>query len=100
MAGSGLPFARNANGAHAVDAVSLNRIPSARAVRVGRHWMDARSLRALLAANPRATNPLTRQPFPAHVLRAYGRPSPPSSPSSVFYDAESGSDTDDPEVWL
>ena len=64
-------FVRNGAG-YATDPVSLNRIPAARAVKVGRHYYDSKTLRALFKVNPRATNPLTRQPFPAAVYQKYG----------------------------
>lgn len=59
---SGL-FVRGGN----ADPVSLEPIPRGRAVRVGKQWMDYRSVRQLLNRDPAATNPLTRQPFPESV---------------------------------
>lgn len=67
-------FARNDEGRHATDPVSLNRIPVSRAVKVGRQHYDSRTLQRLFKINPRATNPLTRQPFPQNVYAKYGRP--------------------------
>lgn len=70
MRGSFLPFARNANGNYAIDPVSLERIPLRRAVRVGPHSFDSKVLREILKRNTR--NPLTREPFPRHVIDRYG----------------------------
>jgi hypothetical protein len=69
MGGSSLPFAWN-QGNYAMDPVSLDRIPLARAVRVGRHVFDAKVLREILKRNTR--NPLTREPFPSNVIAMYG----------------------------
>ena len=66
-------FLKNANG-YATDPVSQDRIPTSRAVRVGRHYYDAKTLRALLKHNRSAVNPLTRQPFPSHILQKYRPP--------------------------
>lgn len=55
-----------------LNAVSLNRIPASRAVRVGKQWWDSKTLRELFRRDPSARNPLTRQPFPAHVSSKYG----------------------------
>lgn len=72
-------WATNANGTVATDPVSLNRIPVSRAVKVNRQVFDANTLREILRRNPRATNPLTRQPFPQHVYTTFG-PEPPRQP--------------------
>jgi hypothetical protein len=76
-------YARNANGQHATDPVSLNRIPASRAVKVGKHHYDSKTLRALFAKNQLATNPLTRQPFPQAVYKKYG-PSTRVRPASAL----------------
>ena len=55
-----------------LDPVTVNRIPVKRAVRVGKQWFNSRGLRSLLAHNPRATNPLTREPLPSAVHALYG----------------------------
>lgn len=70
MRGSRVPFAINASGNFAIDPVSLERIPMARAVRVGPHVFNSRVLREILKRNTR--NPLTRQPFPRNVIERYG----------------------------
>lgn len=72
--GSGVrgPWLLEPNGTKAIDPVSLNHIPMDRAVRVGRQVFDSRTLRALLRRDPGAVNPLTREPFPEDVRRAYG----------------------------
>lgn len=67
-------FVRNADGQHATDPVSLNRIPVRRAVAVGKRTYNSKTLRALLAQNPHATDPLTRQPFPERVYKKYVDP--------------------------
>lgn len=88
MGGSGLPFARDASEAdgYAMNVMSLDRIPAGRAVKIGPHTFDAKSLRALLAANPGATNPLTREPLPARVVKRYGprRPTAPPGRKSPY----------------
>lgn len=76
MAGSGRrqgPYIVNKNqeGGLALNAVSLNRIPRGRAVKVGTQYFDSRTLRELLRRNPQATNPLTRAPFPEWVYAKY-----------------------------
>ena len=53
------------------DPLTLNRIPVKRAVRVGKQWFNSKSIRSMLARDPRATNPLTRQPFPVNVRERY-----------------------------
>lgn len=63
-------FVRDADGTHATDPVTLNRIPLKRAVKIGKQYHNSKSLRAQLQF--RNTNPLTRQPFPAAVQRKYG----------------------------
>lgn len=63
-------YATDANG-YATDPVSLDRIPRSRAVKVGPHTFNAKTLRALLAHNPRATNPLTRQSFPPAIYAKF-----------------------------
>jgi hypothetical protein len=65
-------FVRGSNGQYAIDALSLNRVPRARAVRIGMQNWNSKSLSGLLNRNPRAPNPLTRQPFPETVYRRYG----------------------------
>ena len=65
MRGSGI-FRRETN------AVSLDPVPTRRAVKVGKHYWNSKTLRALLARNPKATNPLTRQPLPRGVVGKYG----------------------------
>lgn len=65
-------YVRNADGRYAIDPVTLNRIPRRRAVRVDRHVFDSASLRGLLQHTPDATNPLTRRPFPRHIIARYG----------------------------
>jgi hypothetical protein len=70
-------YVRNAQGNHATDPVSLNRIPVSRAVKVGRQHYDSKTLRTLFQQKARATNPLTRQPFPEAVYKKYGPPQEP-----------------------
>lgn len=76
MGGSGLPFVRDAdepNGRRR-NVLSLDPIPSRRAIRVGPHTFDKRHLKRLLAHTPRARNPLTRQPIPRSVRQRLGVP--------------------------
>lgn len=77
-------FIRNADGTHATDPVTLNRIPVKRAVRIGKHYFNSKSLGDQL--QHRTTNPLTRQPFPSSVIRKYKKkpPSPPSPPRALL----------------
>ncbi len=84
MGGSRTLYARNAtNGSYAVDPVSLDRIPVRRVVRVGKQAFNSKTVRALLERDPAATNPLTRQPFPDHVYRRYGKRQPQYSPDKT-----------------
>lgn len=53
------------------DPVTMNKIPKKRAIRVGRHWFDAKTLRRVVQTNP--INPLTREPLPNVVQRKFGR---------------------------
>jgi hypothetical protein len=73
------------------NAVSLDPVPVRRAVRVGQQYWDGKTIRTLLARDPDALNPLTREQFPPRVKRRYGPPRRaddsdpsyvPSSPSS------------------
>lgn len=66
-------YIRDADGTYAEDAVSLARIRTGRAVRVGKQYFDAQSLRMLLEHKPDAANPYTRQRFPNAVYKKYGR---------------------------
>lgn len=70
--GPGLPFAKDADGTDALDPVTLNRIPAARAVAVDKKIFDARTLRGLLAGDAAAPNPVTRGPLPDDIRRRYG----------------------------
>lgn len=72
MAGSGLPFARDADG-FVEDPVSMARIPPARAVKIGMHTFNAKTIRELRRRSAAPRNPLTRQPIPQSVLRAVAR---------------------------
>lgn len=80
--GMGVPnlYARNSNGTRAIDPMSLNHVRKPHAVKVDPHVFDARQLRKLFAHNPRATNPLTRKPFPETVRTKY---SPKTSGSNA-----------------
>jgi hypothetical protein len=53
------------------NAVSMAPIPMKRAVKVNKQWWNAKTLRTLLKHNPRASNPLTRQPLPAKIIKKY-----------------------------
>lgn len=59
------------NGKMAINAVSLRPIPTERAVRIGPHVFDERIIRALLAHDPNAKNPLTRHNFPQRIYNTY-----------------------------
>lgn len=88
MRGSGL-FVRDQNGQKTVDPVSLDRIPVRRAVKIGKQHWNSKTLRGLLKHNPAATNPLTRQPLPPHVVEKYGpkpKVTPPSSLPAQYRD--------------
>lgn len=68
------PYIRNKgqDDGYALNALTLNRIPRRRAVKVGQQYWDSKSLRDLLARDERAPNPLTRAPFPQWVYDTYG----------------------------
>ena len=83
MGGSGLPFARHEGLEGRPLASNFMRnepFGSKYAVRIGPHSFSKWNLRRMLAVNPRAVNPLTRQPLPERVHRRYGPPPPPPSP--------------------
>lgn len=76
MGGSGLSFAMNSNGTRSVNAVSLEAIPSHRAVKVGPHPFDARTIVELFehSRDGQPRNPLTREVIPmAAVKEAHRR---------------------------
>lgn len=70
MGGTGL-FVRDQSGQQTIDPVTLNRIPAGRALRVGKQYWNSTTIRKLLERDSQATNPLTRQPFPADVYAKY-----------------------------
>lgn len=74
---------KDQKGGYALNAVSLERIPRRRAVKVGAQYFDSRTLRNLLKRDARATNPLTRQPFPSAVYKKYA-PLPGSGPAPTL----------------
>ena len=80
MAGSAQLYVTDANG-YVTDPVSLDRIPKSRAVRVGPHTFNSKTLTQMFQHNPRATNPLTRQPFPQAVYAKYA---PAEQPPTTF----------------
>ncbi|KAI3432558.1 hypothetical protein D9Q98_004107 [Chlorella vulgaris] len=52
------------------NAVTLDPIPTKRAVKVGKQWWDSKTLLTLVARNgARARNPLTREPLPPAIHR-------------------------------
>lgn len=54
------------------DPSTWNKIPKKRAIRVGRHWFDAKALRRVVQASPaNPRNPLTREPLPNAVVAQF-----------------------------
>lgn len=66
-------YVLNATGRPVRDPISLEPIPTRRAVRVGRHYFDDLSLRQFFLHTDNPRNPYTREPFPPEVLARYGR---------------------------
>lgn len=74
MRGSGI-YRRETN------AVTLDPVPTRRAVKIGKQYWNSRTLRGLLKSNPAVRNPLTRQPLPQRVVKKYGPMSSGKLPS-------------------
>ncbi len=74
MRGSGI-YRRETN------AVTLDPIPTRRAVKIGKQYWNSSTLRGLLKSNPAVRNPLTRQPLPQRVVKKYGPMSSGKLPS-------------------
>lgn len=68
----GTAYVLNADGKPVDDPITMDPIPLRRAVKVGRHWHNAESLRKLFRHTPDARHPLTREPFPDHIRQRYG----------------------------
>lgn len=68
LGGTRALFVTNANGTYASDPVSLDRIPTTRALKIGKHWFDAKTI-AKLFNMPAPRNPLTRQPLANTIAR-------------------------------
>lgn len=73
MRGSGLFVRGDQSGQQTIDPVSLDRIPARRAVLIGKQQWNSKTIRELLKRDSAATNPLTRQPFPAEIYEKYGK---------------------------
>lgn len=78
MGGSGLPFARHADGSLAENVATLRPIPKQQAIWVGKHHVFSGNTIRRLQTNAQSKgkhpeNPYTRQPLPESALRAATR---------------------------